>query len=189
MRRYFNVAGACDPKLHYMVDLKGRLQEIKQLIDRGAYPYLVSKLCNIMDERLRYIDKFRDLEPIWGKEGFLEAVKILLSEKNSLFESLINKLSDYPELKSMLYDILFHGGEVFYTIGLEAIENAEMFGFVRKEGANAVIANRIFETILYNWFLSAKEIQGNDLYKAALQDKNQFFKLSNLLKNGDSMLK
>ena len=127
-----------------------------------------------MDERLLYIGSFQGLGSIWTKSGFLEAVKILLSEKNSLFESLINKLGDYPELKNMLYEILFHGGEVVYTIGLESIENAEMFGFVRKEGADAVVANRIFETILYNWFLSAKELQGDDLYKVALQDKNQF---------------
>ena len=33
----FNVTGACDPQLHYMVDIKDRLEEIKKLIDQGAY--------------------------------------------------------------------------------------------------------------------------------------------------------
>ena len=43
------------------------------------------------------------------KKGFLEAVRILLSEKNMLFESLREKLESYPELNSMLYSLLFPG--------------------------------------------------------------------------------
>ena len=30
-RRYFNTTGACNPQLHYMVDIQGRLEEIKNL--------------------------------------------------------------------------------------------------------------------------------------------------------------
>ena len=43
------------------------------------------------------------------KKGFLEAIRILLSEKNMLFKSLREKLESYPELNSMLYSILFTG--------------------------------------------------------------------------------
>lgn len=43
------------------------------------------------------------------KKGFLEAVRILLSEKNMLFESLRKKLESYQELNSMLYSLLFTG--------------------------------------------------------------------------------
>ena len=34
-RRYFNTTGACNPQLHYMVDIQGRLEEIKNLVDAG----------------------------------------------------------------------------------------------------------------------------------------------------------
>ena len=37
MGKCFNVTGACDPQLHYMVDIKDRLAEIKELVDDGAY--------------------------------------------------------------------------------------------------------------------------------------------------------
>ena len=33
----FNVTGACDPQLHYMVDIRKRLEEIRALVDAGAY--------------------------------------------------------------------------------------------------------------------------------------------------------
>lgn len=37
MIRRFNVTGACDPQCHYMVDIQDKLDEIKTLIDSGAY--------------------------------------------------------------------------------------------------------------------------------------------------------
>lgn len=37
MSKVFNVTGACIPELHYMVDIRRRLEEIKVLVDNGAY--------------------------------------------------------------------------------------------------------------------------------------------------------
>ena len=37
-----------------------------------------------------------------------------------------------------------------------------------------VVANRLFETRLYNYYLSATEMQDKAIYTAALRDKNQF---------------
>ena len=140
----------------------------------SGYPYLVSRICNIIDERLVGSKVYPTMRLAWSRSGFLEAIKILQSESNSLFDSLLNKLNDYPELNQMLYEILFQGRDVPYTVGFQPIEDAEMFGFVRKAGGNVAIANRIFETLLYNLFLTTPEAQRNKIYKAALQDKNQF---------------
>ena len=37
MAKKFNVNGYCDPELHYMVDLSGRLKTIKAMVDEGDY--------------------------------------------------------------------------------------------------------------------------------------------------------
>ena len=37
MCKTFNTDGYCDPELHYMVDLSGRLREIKAMVDAGQY--------------------------------------------------------------------------------------------------------------------------------------------------------
>ena len=37
MKRYFNISGTCFPDKHYMVDLTGRLAEIRKLVERGDY--------------------------------------------------------------------------------------------------------------------------------------------------------
>lgn len=37
MKKVFNVTADCKPNLHYMVDISGRLEKIKEFIDQGAY--------------------------------------------------------------------------------------------------------------------------------------------------------
>lgn len=37
MHKIFNVAGDCKPKIHYMVDITGKLQRIKEMVDAGQY--------------------------------------------------------------------------------------------------------------------------------------------------------
>lgn len=63
---------------------KMELSQMAQLLYdyTSGYPYLVSRLCMFMDERLT-------ANP-WTKEGFLSAVKMLLEDDNPLFQSLMN---------------------------------------------------------------------------------------------------
>lgn len=140
----------------------------------SGYPYLVSRICNIMDEQLGSGTEYAKLSDVWTQNGFLEAVRIMLTEKNSLFDSLINKLQDYPELRIRIYELLFQGEKMIYNPDSESIGIAEMFGFVINKGGMAVIANRIFEIRLYNYFLSESEAERTPMSRAASGDKNQF---------------
>lgn len=140
----------------------------------SGYPFLVSKLCKLMDEQIPGMPGFPDRSSVWTKNGISEAVKILLSEKNTLFESVIGKLEDYPELKSTLHALLFYGQNIVYNPDDSLIDMALMFGFIKVEDNRVLIANRIFETRVYNYFLTTTDMQNTDLYKAALQDKSQF---------------
>ncbi len=128
----------------------------------SGYPYLVSRLCKLIDENISESDLFPTKGVAWTKAGFLEALGRLLNESNTLFESLRNKLVDYPVLHQMVYELLFNGREIPYNALNEAIEIAAMFGFVKNENGRTVIANRIFETVLYNYFLS-DEILGRTM--------------------------
>lgn len=124
----------------------------------SGYPYLVSRICKLIDERIAGREPFWEKGSAWTRNGVLEAVKLLLGEPNTLFESLINKLEDYPELDKMLRDLLFNGKEIAYVVGVRSIENALMFGFVKRADNTIVIANRIFETLLYNLYLASPEM-------------------------------
>lgn len=145
----------------------------------SGYPFLVSLLCKLLDEEVAGSKNFPDKNSAWTKEGLLEAVKILLNRKNTLLESLINKLAKHPKMRKMVYALLFNGSIIPYNPFNKTIEIAEMFGFIKNSNENVVIANRIFETSLYNFFLS-EEALCSDMYLVACQNKNHFIKNGHL---------
>jgi len=140
----------------------------------AGYPFLASRICKLLDERIPGNSQYEEKKSAWTKAGVLEALRILLTEPNTLFESLINKLENYPELKEMLWDLLFRGKEIVYVIGVRSIEIALMFGFVKKENNTILVANRIFEILLYNYFLASPDMRQSEMYDAALKDKSRF---------------
>ena len=81
----------------------------------SGYPYLVSAICKTMDEKLSCQEAFADGRGIWTIEGVGEAVKIILRSKTTLFDSMIKHLAEYPDLKKMLYTMLFQGEQVAYN--------------------------------------------------------------------------
>ena len=140
----------------------------------SGYPFLVSRLCQLLDRNVREKYTDRSWKEIWNYSGFNEAVRILLNEKNMLFESLSEKLTSYPELNEMLQALLFNGKTIVYNYYEPSINIATMFGFVKNQNGILVISNRIFETWLYNLYLSTAEIQKSAIYSEAIMDKNQF---------------
>ena len=129
----------------------------------SGYPFLVSRICQLLDEEISVKKEYGDKKSAWTKKGFLEAVRILLSEKNMLFESLREKLESYQELNSMLYSLLFTGKAIVYNYYETSINIATMFGFVKNENGVLAVSNRIFETWLYNLYLSSAEMQKNTI--------------------------
>lgn len=138
----------------------------------SGYPFLVSRICKFLDERIAGSEEFPDKAAAWTKEGFLEAVKLLISEKNTLFESLTGKLNVYPELRGILSSVLFEGKDIPYVSTNESIEIATMFGFVKNEHNMVVITNRIFETVLYNHLMFEKMLR-NKVYDLKLLKSGQ----------------
>ncbi len=141
----------------------------------SGYPFLVSRICKLIDERIAGSEAFPSKKAAWTRNGVLKAVQMLLNEKNTLFESLTGKLNEYPELKRMLFSLLFQGKSIIYNPDDETMDMAFMFGFVKlAEDGTVVVANRIFETRLYNLFLTTAEAQESDIYRDATQNRNQF---------------
>lgn len=141
----------------------------------SGYPYLVSRLCKLLDEKIGGENE-RSKKDAWTREGFLKAVRMMLMESSTLFESLIGKLTDYPELEKMLKELLFFGKPITYNPTNSVIALAMMFGFVKNQGGKVIPANRIFDTLLYNHFLSMDELNTSEMYLASLMDQNLFIR-------------
>ena len=169
-------------------DIEGMLREYEQDYGTGmdveemagllenytsGYPFLVSRLCQLIEEEVSKKAGY-SRKTAWTREGFLDAVRMLLSERNTLFESLSEKLTSYPELNQMLYSLLFTGKAIVYNYYEPSINIATMFGLVKNRDGVLAVANRIFETWLYNLYLSAADMQKKDIYAVSLLEKNQF---------------
>ena len=139
----------------------------------SGYPFLVSKICQIMDERLCGMGRFPDLKDIWTQRGLLAAVKILLKEPNTLFDDMTKKLMDYPNLRELIQSILFGGISIPFKRGVPMIDLGVTFGFLKERDGLVAIANRIFETQMYDQFLAEMSVD-NKLYAEAEAERNQF---------------
>lgn len=148
----------------------------------SGYPYLVSKICKVIDEKLY---KKAGRNEAWSKDGVEEAVKGILTETNTLFDDMQKKLDDYPKLYEMLYAMLFYGQSFPFNPNNQLIGIGVMFGFLVNRDGQVAVSNRIFETWFYNLFLS-KELMNDKSYLAAADIKNQF--VQNGVLNMDQVL-
>lgn len=139
----------------------------------SGYPYLVSRICQLIDERVSGMEDFTDLSSVWTKEGVLAAIKILLKEPNTLFDDMTKKLLDYPQLKEMLQNILFGGIDFPFKRETPMINLGVTFGFLKDKNGIVAVSNRIFETQLYDMFLSDMAVN-NRMYMEASTNRNQF---------------
>jgi len=155
------------------MDVQGVARAIREYT--AGYPYLVSFICKTIDEQLMPGDGWMKGNAAWSREGVSEAVKKMLMGSNTLFESLAKQVADFPELRQMLYAMFFQGKRFSYVALNDTLRMAEMLGFIKVENGCAVVANRIFETMLYNLFISEEQLQSLS-YDAGSLMKNRFVK-------------
>lgn len=139
----------------------------------NGYPFLVSRICQLIDTD---ISSSIGKEAAWTCDGVEEAVKRIITESNTLFDSLMSKLKNYERLKLQLRRILLQGETIEYLPDNKEQEQLMMFGFITRSSDNTiVVANRIFEMRLYRYYIGeskfSEEMRGN-----ALDNKPEFIK-------------
>jgi len=182
----WNIASPFEVEMSFSIeDIEGMLEQYlsehtEVIMDKHAisqniydytsgYPVLVSTLCKYMDEEYSFTD-----------DGFLSSVNKLLKSENPLFDSLVNKLEDYNELRDVLSRILILGETISYSPDNTNMRLAKMYGFIKDNNGIVKIANRIFETRLYNAMLMTVEMQSTHAYRSGSMYKNLFIQNNNL---------
>jgi hypothetical protein len=118
----------------------------------SGYPFLVSRICQHIDEKLN-----KD----WKLSGIHEAVKIMLSEKNTLFDDIFKNLENNKELYDYIYDLLILGDFKPYVIYDPIVSMGDMYGFFKKQSNGSdrvVISNKIFELLMTDYYI-AKDLR------------------------------
>ena len=118
----------------------------------SGYPFLVSKLCKIIDEKI-----MKDDELIWEKDYINLAVKEILRDSNTNFDSLIKNIENSKELKEMIKSLIIDGNRITYNINNPIINLGMLYGIFKNEDMRLKINNRIYEHIIYDYMTSILE--------------------------------
>ena len=157
---------------HSGMDTAAIAKQIREYTN--GYPYLVSRICQILDEKL-IPDPFATGLEAWTAYGVDEAVKRLLQEDNTFFDSVMGKLVNMPELKASLRNILLRGETVAYLPDDEEQRLLRMYGFICNNHNTVAVSNRIFEMRLYTYFIGESR-KNEDLKQLAAANKTLFIK-------------
>ncbi|MEN9611857.1 MAG: hypothetical protein RLZZ628_2671 [Bacteroidota bacterium] len=113
----------------------------------SGYPFLVSRLCKIIDEEILPTKNTRN----WTESDLETAVRKIVWETNTNFETLAKNLENSPELYDLVYKIAIDNE----TMGFNPLDPIVNFGiiyglFVNRNNLIA-IHNRIYREVLLNY--------------------------------------
>ncbi|MEN8908104.1 MAG: AAA-like domain-containing protein [Clostridiales bacterium] len=128
----------------------------------NGYPYLVSSICKFIDERLN---------KNWSILGVLNAVKILINEKSTLFDDVIKNIKNDTDIKDIVHSILVKGYN--YNYNFYAYETGIIYGLFINNHGKLIISNKIYEELLYNYLLEETEVKKKS-EKLSQESINQF---------------
>ena len=118
----------------------------------NGYPFLVSRICQCVH---------LELEKNWTRKNIQEAIKILLDEKNTLFDDLYKNLINHQTLANMLKNILLNGIDYTFNHGTPEIDLGVRYGFLTKKDRIVAVSNKVFELLMTDYFISQNELNMN----------------------------
>ncbi|HEX3047547.1 MAG TPA: hypothetical protein VHY08_22540 [Bacillota bacterium] len=112
----------------------------------SGYPFLVSRLCEIID--LKLLPK--KARPEWTVEDVDEAFRLILKENNPNFDALIKNLENNPELDELTQRIILDGANISFVRTDSVISLGIIYGVFAERDGICVIHNRIYESLMYD---------------------------------------
>jgi hypothetical protein len=145
--------------------------DIKTISERiyhytSGYPFLVSRICKEIDEEILPVKKIKT----WEINDVENAVREIVKERNTNFESLVKYIEDYPELNEYLENIILAHKKYIYNSLNPTMYLGEIHGMFSKRNDKLVISNKIYEEVITNYILSkleAKEDITNDVVQSS----------------------
>lgn len=111
----------------------------------SGYPFLVSKLCKIIDEKLMIGEELK-----WDKEYMDLAIKEILKDDNTNFDSLIKNLENNEELYNLVKRIVLDNESITFVKTDTIVNIGSIYGILKEESGNCRINNKIYEQLIYN---------------------------------------
>jgi hypothetical protein len=116
----------------------------------SGYPFLVSKLCKMMDEEILPTKDVKE----WTEQDLDLAARQLVTEKNTNFDSLITHLENNPNLYQLVYDIAIDGMNISFNAHEPVNDLGVLYGIFDNKNRLS-IHNKIYSEVIIN-YMTAK---------------------------------
>ncbi len=167
----FSMLQEYEADYHTGMDIPAMATQIREWT--GGYPFLVSRICQCLEEELWGTPHFETRSLAWTRDGLLAAVRLILNEDNTLFSGIIKQITDHPDLDTLIQDMLFHGETYAFNPDDPRFQMGRMYGILSRRGEQICVSNRIFEIRLYNWYFTREKL-ADRLHGSAQDLKNRF---------------
>jgi hypothetical protein len=148
----------------------------------AGYPFLVSKLCKIFDEKILP----HKSEQIWTTHDVDLAANQLVGETNTNFDDLIKNLRNNPDLYELVEKMLIEGQEFSFAPNADRINLGIVYGIFANHNKRLAIHNRIYREVILNYMSANAEhtstIAGKEYADAYRMPGNRFDVRKALLK-------
>jgi hypothetical protein len=138
----------------------------------SGYPFLVSKLCKMVDEI--YLPEKEEQE--WTPDDLEIAVQKLVKESNTNFDNLVKNLENNKELYDFIYKIGVENEKLSFVIHNPITNLAALYGILVDKNGSAFIHNRIYQEVIVNYMTDklhqAQIIKGADFGAGYKNDDN-----------------
>ena len=135
------------------MDIMGVAAEIYDFT--SGYPFLVSRICKCIDE---------ELEKNWSKQGVTEAVRVIVSGTNLLFDDIIKNLVNNEHVSTIMRTLLMKGSLSGMSIHNPHVNMCIMYGYLKVDKfSNIEIANKMFAKVMLSYFMSLEWLAAEQL--------------------------
>ncbi len=116
----------------------------------SGYPYFVSKLCKIIDEKIK--------PKVWKEIDVIESIIILLKEKgNANFDTVIKNLENNEDLFRFIQSISLNGKTYNYYSSAPITDLAIMHGLIGDNNGKTKIMNKIYDEFITDYMIGKRE--------------------------------
>jgi energy-coupling factor transporter ATP-binding protein EcfA2 len=184
-----------EPMLKDYVAERSIVMNTKQMSERlffytSGYPYLVCKLCKIIDEDILPTKS----EQSWTIDDLDQAVQMLMREPDNVnFTSLFINLEHNPSLYELVKKVIFDNVEIEFDATIPNIHLGVLYGlFAANEKNRLAIHNRIYRERIANYMVIKLQTEPQSDTKYNLNTFNfrgQFVRDDNSLDMAQVLLK
>ncbi|MDZ7876665.1 MAG: AAA family ATPase [Saprospiraceae bacterium] len=113
----------------------------------SGYPFLVSRLCKMMDEEILPAKNSQE----WTIQDMDMAARFIAKESNANFDSLTKNLEDNSDLYNQVYMVAVENRNTPFSIHDSITNLGVIYGIFAEKNGITVIHNRIYNEVIVNW--------------------------------------